>query len=96
MSSSLVRETLEQYGAAARSVLFDYLPPADGSQLYTLCGEYPRRGGRAMRPSLCIATARAFGARTEDALCTAAAIELLHNAMLIHDDIEDESEKRRG
>jgi len=49
-----------------------------------------------MRPSLCIATARAFGARIEEALLTAVAIELLHNALLIHDDIEDESEERRG
>ncbi len=99
MTSTLVRDTLEQYGAATRSVLFDYLPGpgmSRGSQLYELCAEYPRRGGRAMRPSLCIASARAFGARTQDALRTAAAIELLHNAMLIHDDIEDESERRRG
>lgn len=49
-----------------------------------------------MRPSLCIATARAFGAPIEAALQTAVSIELLHNAMLIHDDIEDESEQRRG
>lgn len=97
MSTNLVTETLGRYGAATRSVLFDYLPRAHGKhQLYELCAEYPRRGGRAMRPSLCIAAARAFGAPTEDALRTAAAIELLHNAMLVHDDIEDESEKRRG
>lgn len=49
-----------------------------------------------MRPSLCIATARAYGANLDDALGTAVAIELLHNALLIHDDIEDESEERRG
>jgi len=49
-----------------------------------------------MRPSLCIATARAYGATLDDALGTAVAIELLHNALLIHDDIEDESEERRG
>lgn len=99
MTSNLVRETLEEYGAATRSVLFEYLPDQGappGSQLYELCAEYPRRGGRGMRPSLCIASARAFGAQTRDALRTAAAIELLHNAMLVHDDIEDESEKRRG
>jgi geranylgeranyl diphosphate synthase type II len=49
-----------------------------------------------MRPSLCIATACAFGASIDDALDTAVAIELLHNALLIHDDIEDGSEQRRG
>jgi len=46
--------------------------------------------------SLCIATARAFGGTLDDALNTAAAIEILHNALLIHDDIEDDSEERRG
>ena len=49
-----------------------------------------------MRPSLCIATACLFGARPGDALQSAVAIELLHNALLIHDDIEDGSEQRRG
>jgi geranylgeranyl diphosphate synthase type II len=64
--------------------------------LYDLVAEYPRRGGRSFRPSLCIATARAFGTPIEAALRTAVSIELIHNAMLIHDDIEDESEQRRG
>src|SRR5262245_26925268 len=64
--------------------------------LYDLVADYPRRGGRAFRPSLCIATTRAFGAPLEVALPTAISIELIHNAMLIHDDIEDESEQRRG
>jgi geranylgeranyl diphosphate synthase type II len=45
---------------------------------------------------MCIAAARLFGAPLEDAMHTAVAIELLHNALLIHDDIEDGSEKRRG
>ena len=49
-----------------------------------------------MRPSICIATARAFGARSSEAVRSAVAIELLHNAFLVHDDIEDESEMRRG
>jgi geranylgeranyl diphosphate synthase type II len=64
--------------------------------LYDPLRDYPKRGGKMMRPSLCIATARAFGASIDDALRSAVAIELLHNALLIHDDIEDESEQRRG
>jgi geranylgeranyl diphosphate synthase type II len=64
--------------------------------LYDLAADYPSRGGKMMRPSLCIATARAFGGRLEDALLPAVAIELLHNALLIHDDFEDGSEERRG
>ena len=58
--------------------------------------DYPSRGSKALRPSLCLATCEAFGGRLADALPSATAIELLHNAFLIHDDIEDESLLRRG
>jgi geranylgeranyl diphosphate synthase type II len=94
---SLVSSVLREYGEATRASLFQYLPAAEPRRyLYDLVGDYPRRGGRAFRPSLCIATARAFGMPIEMALRTAVSIELIHNAMLIHDDIEDESEQRRG
>lgn len=97
MNSRVVPEVLKDYGAATRALLLQYLPEKEPRRyLYNLVGDYPRRGGRALRPSLCIATARAFGGRMEDALEAAVSIELLHNALLIHDDIEDESEKRRG
>ncbi len=93
----LVPALLREYGDAARALLFEYLPKAEPRRyLYDLLPEYPRRGGRAFRPTLCIASARAFGRPIEDALRTAVSIELLHNAMLIHDDVEDESEQRRG
>ncbi len=51
--------------------------------------DYPTRGGKALRPSLCLATCETFGGPLDDALPSAVAIELLHNAFLIHDDIED-------
>lgn len=96
-AGDLVSSVLREYGDATRAILFDYLPEAEPRRyLYDLVADYPRRGGRAFRPSLCIATARAFGTPVEVALRTAASIELIHNAMLIHDDIEDESEERRG
>jgi geranylgeranyl diphosphate synthase type II len=75
----------------------DYLPNGyPARHLYEPLADYPRRAGKMMRPSICIATARAFGASQADAIRSAAAIELLHNAMLIHDDIQDGSELRRG
>lgn len=96
-AASPVSSVLREYGDAARTVLFQYLPSGEPRRyLYDLVADYPRRGGRAFRPSLCIATARAFGAPIEVALRTAVSIEMMHNAMLIHDDIEDESEQRRG
>jgi geranylgeranyl diphosphate synthase, type II len=95
--TTLVADVLAEYGEATRAVLFDYLPKAEPREyLYDLVADYPSRGGRAFRPTLCIATTRAFGRAIEDAVLTAASIELMHNAMLIHDDIQDESEQRRG
>ncbi|MGH9606304.1 MAG: polyprenyl synthetase family protein [Terracidiphilus sp.] len=94
---SLVSSVLRDYGEATRALLFQYLPAAEPRRyLYDLVADYPRRGGRAFRPSLCIATARAFGTPMDLALRTAVSIEMIHNAMLIHDDVEDESEQRRG
>jgi geranylgeranyl diphosphate synthase, type II len=68
----------------------------DASRLYELILDYPRRGGKALRPALSIATCLGLGGRLEAVLPTAATLELYHNAFLIHDDIEDESWSRRG
>jgi geranylgeranyl pyrophosphate synthase/uncharacterized protein with NAD-binding domain and iron-sulfur cluster len=64
--------------------------------LYALVRDFVARSGKGLRPALCIATARALGGRTADALPAAAGIEMLHNAFLVHDDIEDASDLRRG
>ena len=94
---ALIPSLLSDYGAKTRSVLNDYLPKSEPREhLYDLVADYPARGGKMMRPSICIATTKALGGSEEDALLSAASIELFHNAMLIHDDIEDESEERRG
>ena len=97
LTSDLVPAMLAEYGAMTRAALCDYLPDGEPRRhLYDLVADYPMRGGKMMRPSLCLAAACAFGARPADALGIAVSIELLHNALLIHDDIEDGSEQRRG
>jgi geranylgeranyl diphosphate synthase, type II len=88
---------LREYGDLTRTALIKYLPTREPRRyLYDLLSDYPQRGGKMMRPRMCIAAARLFGAPLENAMHTAVAIEMLHNALLIHDDIEDGSEKRRG
>ena len=52
--------------------------------------------GKQIRPILVILSGRFFGETNEKVLNAGAAIELLHNATLIHDDVIDESKERRG
>jgi geranylgeranyl diphosphate synthase, type II len=66
------------------------------AQLYAMMREYPSRPGKMIRSRLLIASAIAHGARFEQALPLAAALELFQNWVLIHDDIEDDSDERRG
>lgn len=55
-------------------------------------------GGKRIRPLICLAAAVAVGGRAEDAAYPAAAIELLHNYTLVHDDLPamDNDTERRG
>ena len=55
-------------------------------------------GGKRIRPQICLASAVAVGGKPEDAKYPAAAIELLHNYTLIHDDLPamDDDRERRG
>jgi geranylgeranyl diphosphate synthase, type II len=93
----LVEEVLSEYGQLTRRHLQEYLPQEEPRPyLYELLADYPRRGGKMLRASLCIAMARATGAAIEDAIPSAVSIELMHNALLVHDDIEDASDQRRG
>jgi len=93
---------VEAYLAEARTLVVDEirtLTPADSrwtGGLYGLVLDYPLRGAKALRPALCIATARMLGAPLDAVVPTAAALELYHNAFLVHDDVEDESLTRRG
>lgn len=88
---------LAEYASATSDALALQLPVTEGpGSLADMVGEYPRRGGKALRPALCLATCEAFGGSIDDALPSAVALELLHNAFLVHDDIEDGSLLRRG
>jgi geranylgeranyl diphosphate synthase type I len=59
-------------------------------------GAGPEATGKRIRPLLVLLCASACGADWKSALPAAAAIELVHNFSLVHDDIQDNSPKRRG
>lgn len=93
---------LAKYMQDARELVIDeireIMPPDSrhSGGLYELMIDYPLRGGKALRPALCIASCRALGGNLESVLRSAAVLEIYHNAFLIHDDVEDGSEKRRS
>ena len=53
-------------------------------------------GGQRVRARLALSAALALGLSRQDALCVAAAAELLHNASLVHDDLQDRDKLRHG
>ncbi len=80
--------------------LLDALPSPAGddalSRFAELQRDYPLRGGKGLRGRLVVASALAHGAQLEHAIPIAAALELFQNWVLVHDDVEDGSETRRG
>lgn len=92
-----VETVLARVGREVRRAMLDAIPDAEPhTWLYQLVRAYPARPGKAIRPALCLATCRAFGGSDGEAFPVAVAIEMLHNAFLVHDDIADGSERRRG
>jgi geranylgeranyl diphosphate synthase type I len=59
-------------------------------------GAGPDATGKRIRPLLVLLTCAASGGNWRDALSAAACLELIHNFSLVHDDIQDGSELRRG
>ncbi len=61
-----------------------------------IVSDYLRTKGKQIRPILVLLSARLFGGINDAVLQGGASIELLHNASLIHDDVIDQSQSRRG
>ena len=59
--------------------------------IYSMSG-----GGKRLRPVLLLLTAEAFGGNVEEAMPAALAVEIFHNFTLLHDDIMDNADVRRG
>jgi len=92
-----LNSVLEGYGAMVNRQMEKYLPrTARPVTLHQPMWELLDRGGKRFRPALTLLFCTAVGGRERKALPAAAAVEILHNMTLIHDDIEDQSELRRG
>ncbi len=88
---------LAEYRDLTYNALLEQLPRREPRRyLYDLIAGALAHAGKGLRPALCIASCRAFGGSIEQALPSAVSLELLHNAFLVHDDIEDGSLYRRN
>lgn len=99
-SPSLFEEYLSLFADRIGDAINAYIPhgshPDMDRYLYDPLMKYSANGGKRHRPLICIAACRAVGGDHLRALSAAAAIEHFHTAALIHDDIADEAELRRG
>ena len=59
-------------------------------------GDLAGAGGKRLRPGLAFLAGRLLGAEREQAMQVALSVELLHSASLLHDDLIDDAETRRG
>ena len=93
---SNVKEVLGNYSGDITKTIEDELSTITPDNLAEASVYLTRAGGKMLRPSLTLITAEAVGGKRDNALKSAAAIELIHTFSLIHDDIMDQDDMRRG
>ncbi len=90
------RQELARMSEELDGAIRSYIKDEEPSNLVEACRQYPYHGGKRMRPSMVIAACGAVGGDKDKAVPLAVAIEYIHNFTLIHDDLMDGDEKRRG
>ena len=91
--SSQISESAEKVNSFIEKVVDIESEP---QPLYRASRQIIDAGGKRLRPFIVLKSCKLVEGREEDAIPTAAALELLHTFTLIHDDIMDQDEKRRG
>jgi len=92
---SSLESRLAQAAALIEPVLERVLPRERDLFISEAVWYHMRTGGKHIRPAICLLTCGQFGGEVGSALNFAAAVEILHNVLLIHDDLEDGDTMRR-
>ena len=87
---------LEKRAALISSAIEKFLPVAHPRGLYEASRHLVDSGGKGLRPSMLLISAEACGGDVSLLYPAAVSIELIHNFTLIHDDIMDNADVRRG
>lgn len=90
-----IRRPIEAELKAYRQI-FEETLHTDNPLLNLALNHLLKRQGKMMRPILVLLAARSVGQVSQEVLHAAVALELLHTASLVHDDVVDESDRRRG
>ncbi len=90
-----MKSELASYAKLVEGEIGRYIK-GDPDSLFEPMRDLFSRGGKRIRPALCIISCEAVGGKKEKAIKAASFIEMVHNFTLIHDDIADKSELRRG
>ncbi|MEN4007190.1 MAG: short chain isoprenyl diphosphate synthase IdsA [Methanobacteriaceae archaeon] len=91
-----VIDIVKKYSESIDNEIEASLSIIDPSTLREASDHLIKAGGKKLRPVLVLLSSESVGGRTQDALKTAASIELIHTFSLIHDDIMDKDKMRRG
>ncbi len=91
-----IGETLKKMSAELDGPIKSYIGDEAPKNLMDATRQYPYAGGKRMRPDMVVACAGAVGGDRSKSVPLAVAIEYIHNFTLIHDDLMDGDEKRRG
>lgn len=91
-----VKKILESYSVHVIETINEGLSTIMPDNLQEASIYLTKAGGKMLRPCLTLISAEAVGSQKKKALMAAAAIELIHTFSLIHDDIMDNDDMRRG
>jgi geranylgeranyl diphosphate synthase type II len=95
--NDLLKSYLDETVPLIDEEMFSFLQESEPLKfLYGPMRDYPLRGGKRFRSALVLLSCEALGGDRDRALHTAVAFELFQSFALVHDDIEDGSEMRRG
>ncbi|MBT8154888.1 polyprenyl synthetase family protein [Epibacterium ulvae] len=92
----LLAEHLDSEMVAVNALIRDRMASKHAPRIPEVTAHLVEAGGKRLRPMLTLAAAKLCGYSGADHLKLAATVEFIHTATLLHDDVVDESGKRRG
>ena len=95
MKASSIRDELESNASDIEKFILSILE-GKPKQLYRASAHYIASGGKRLRPFMVAKSCEMFGGNSKMAMPAAAAVEMIHNFSLVHDDIMDNDDIRHG